>query len=71
METLLGDCNFDGDCGTENVVRCCLVNPSYSFTLNEAITKLLDANLTIDLFGFHDESQATRRVTRKFGLSKS
>ena len=71
METLLGDCNFDGDCGTENVVRCCLVNPSYSFTLNEAITKLLDANLTIDLFGFHDESQATRRVTRTFGLSKS
>ena len=56
MESLFGDIVFHGNCGTENVVRCCLINPSYSSTLQEAIAKLLDAKLMIDLFGFHDES---------------
>ena len=60
---------FDGDCGTENVVRCCLINPSYSSTLQEAIVKLLDAKLTIDLFGFHDESQGTTKVNDDTRLS--
>lgn len=54
MEILVSDCNFDGDCGSENVVRCCLVNPSYRFTLNEAITKLLDAKLTIGYIEIND-----------------
>ena len=62
MQSLFGDIEFDGDCGTENVVRCCLMNPSFSSTLQEAIAKLLDAKLTIDLFGFHDESQGTTKV---------
>ena len=61
MESLFGNFEFDGDCGTENVVRCCLINLSYSSKLQEAIAKLLDAKLTIDLFGFHDESQGTTK----------
>ena len=69
METLFDDFEFDGDCGTENVVRCCLINPSYSSTLQEAITKLLDAKLTIDLFGFHDEGQGTTKVDDDARLS--
>ena len=69
MESLFGDFEFDGDCGTENVVRCCLINPSYSSKLQEAIAKLLDAKLTIDLFGFHDESQGTTKVDDDARLS--
>ena len=69
MENLFGDFEFEGDCGTENVVRCCLINPSYSSTLQEAIAKLLDAKLTIDLFGFHDESQGITKVDDDARLS--
>ena len=69
MESLFGDFEFDGDCGTENVVRCCLINPSYISMLQEAIAKLLDAMLTIDLFGFHDESQGIIKVDDDTRLS--
>ena len=51
METFFGDYDFDCDCGTENVARCCLINPSYSSTLQKAMIKLQDAKLTIDLIG--------------------
>lgn len=33
MESLFGDFEFDGDCGIENVVRCCFINLFYSFML--------------------------------------
>ena len=56
MESLFTCFEFDGNYSTENVVRCCVINRSYSSTLQEAIGKLLDAKLMIDLFGFHDES---------------
>lgn len=49
METFFGDYDFDCDCGTENVARCCLINPSYSSTLQKAMIKLQD------LIGFDDE----------------
>ncbi|KAL9982936.1 hypothetical protein ACROYT_G005051 [Oculina patagonica] len=58
METFFGDCDVDCDCGTENVARCCLINPSYSSTLQKAMIKLRDAKLTVDLIGFDDEIQS-------------
>ena len=44
MESLFGDLEFDADCGTENVVRCYLINPSYSSTLQEAVAKTTTAH---------------------------
>ena len=55
METFFGDYDFDCDCGREKVASCFLINPSYSSTLQNAMIKLQDAKLTIDLIGFDDE----------------
>ena len=40
------------ECGTENVVRVTLVNPSFQASLEKAIEKLIGAGLRIDKFGF-------------------
>ena len=39
------------ECGTENVVRVCLVNPAFKASLMKAITKMESAKLTIGRFG--------------------
>jgi len=62
MESSFDYFEVNGDCSTDNVVRCCLIKLSYSSMLQEAIAKLLDAKLMIDLFGFHDENQGTTKV---------
>ena len=40
------------ECGTENVVRICLVDPSFHFSLSLALGKLQGSNLVIEHFGF-------------------
>ena len=59
MESLPGCVNLDevGECGTENAVRVCLVNPSFNASLQVALKKLEDAKLIFDQFGFHVENQ--------------
>lgn len=39
-------------CGTENVVRVTIVNPSFQQTLSNAVEKMMEAKLQIDKFGF-------------------
>ena len=54
MENILQDADIVDaeECGTENVVRVCLVNPAFKPSLSTAIQKLQSAKLTIDQFGF-------------------
>ena len=40
------------DCGTEKVVRVCLVDPSFQGSLSWALRKLQDKKLVVDQFGF-------------------
>ena len=40
------------ECGTENVVRICLVDPSFHSSLSLALGKLQHAKLLIEHFGF-------------------
>ena len=44
------------DCGTENVVRVTLVNPSFQPSLSSALSKMIEAKLRIDNFGFNVDS---------------
>ncbi len=41
------------DCGTENVVRVTLANPSFQSSLMSAVEKMMEANLHLDRFGFN------------------
>jgi len=54
FESVLGEADsIDVDeCGTENVVRICLVDPSFHSSLSLALGKLQDAKLVIEHFGF-------------------
>ena len=36
------------DCGTENVVRVSLINPSFQSSLSNALAKMIEAKLQID-----------------------
>ncbi|KAL9973576.1 hypothetical protein ACROYT_G020049 [Oculina patagonica] len=55
FESVLGEADsIDVDeCGTENVVRICLVDPSFHSSLSVALGKLQIAKLVIEHFGFH------------------
>ncbi|XP_078367680.1 uncharacterized protein LOC144651614 [Oculina patagonica] len=55
FESVLGEADsIDVDeCGTENVVRICLVDPSFHSSLSVALGRLQDAKLVIEHFGFH------------------
>ncbi|KAJ7315079.1 hypothetical protein OS493_038971 [Desmophyllum pertusum] len=48
------------ECGTENVVRVCLVDPSFNSSLSLALGKLHDAKLVIDQFGFQSDGPVIR-----------
>ena len=63
FESFVGDADsVDLDeCGTENVVRVCLVNPSFYSSLSWALKKLQDAKLVIDQFGFQLDGSAVPR----------
>ena len=63
FESFVGDADsVDLDvCGTENVVRICLVNPSFYSSLSWALRKLQDAKLVIDQFGFQLDGSAVPR----------
>ena len=54
FESVLGEADsIDVDeCGTDNVVRICLVDPSLHSSLSLALGKLQDAKLLIEHFGF-------------------
>ena len=43
------------DCGTEKVVRVCLVDPSFQGSLSWALSKLQDKKLVVDQFGFQKD----------------
>ena len=47
------------ECGTENVVRVCLVQSSFKSVLSDAIAKIQGAKLITDRFGFDDTTQST------------
>lgn len=63
FESFVGDADsVDLDeCGTENVVRICLVDPSFHSSLLWAMRKLQDVNLVIDQFGFQLDGSAVPR----------
>lgn len=63
FESSVGDADsVDLDeCGTENVIRICLVDPSFYFSLSWALRKLQEAKLVIDQFGFQLDSSAVPR----------
>ena len=68
MENVLQDPDaIDADeCGTENVVRVCLVNPAFKASLSNAIKKMQSAKLTIDQFGFDSSTpEATSETTNE------
>ena len=44
------------DCGTEKVARVWLTNSCFGSTLKRTITKLQDAKLPIEMFGFHADN---------------
>ena len=44
-------------CGTENVVRVCVVQSSFTSVLSDAIAKIQGAKLTLDRFGFDGTTQ--------------
>ena len=44
------------DCGTEKVVRVTLVSPSFQPSLSSALSKMIEAKLRIDKFGFNVDS---------------
>ena len=46
------------DCGTENVVRVTLLNSSFQPSLTNALSKMIEAKLQIDKFGFNVASVA-------------
>ena len=67
MDSLLGEEDFmdTQDCGTEKVARVWLTNSCFGSTLKRSITKLQDAKLQIDMFGFHaDNPQSGDEETR-------
>ena len=67
MDSLLGEEDFMDmqDCGTEKVARVWLTNSCFGSTLKRSITKLQDAKLQIDMFGFHaDNPQSGDEETR-------
>ena len=49
------------DCGTEKVVRVWLVDPEFHGSLSLAVQKLQDVKLTVDQFGFNDDSPRINR----------
>ena len=63
FESFLGDAgSVDLDeCGTENVVRVWLVDPSFHSSLSRALRKLHDAKLVIDQFGFQLDGTGIQR----------
>lgn len=63
FERFVGDADsVDLDeCGTENVVRICLVDPSFYSSVSWALRKLQDAKLVIDQFGFELDGSAVPR----------
>ena len=58
MDSLLDEEDFmdTQDCGTEKVARVWLTNSYFGSTLKRSITKLQDAKLQIDMFGFHTDN---------------
>lgn len=52
------DIDIEG-CGTENVVRVCVVQPSFRSVLSDAIAKIQGAKLILDRFGFDGTTQGT------------
>ena len=67
MDSLMGEEDFmdTQDWGTEKVARVWLTNSCFGFTLKCATTKLQDAKLQIDMFGFHaDNPQSGDEETR-------
>ena len=63
FESFVGDADSVDlyECGTENVVRICLVNPLLYSSLSWALRKLQDAKLVIDQFGFQFNGLAVPR----------
>jgi len=63
LESFVGDAgSVDLDeCGTENVVRVWLVDPSFHSSLSWALRKLQDAKLVIDQFGFQLDGTGIHR----------
>ena len=59
MESVLGEGDLmdSQDCGTEKVTRVWLTNLTFSSTLQLSITKLQDAKLEIDMFGFQEDNR--------------
>lgn len=59
MESVLGEGDLmdSQDCGTEKVTRVWLTNSTFSSTLQLSITKLQDAKLEIDMFGFQEDNR--------------
>ncbi|KAL9960800.1 hypothetical protein ACROYT_G034302 [Oculina patagonica] len=54
------------DCGTENVVRVTLVNPSFQPSLASAVEKMVESKLQIDRFGFNTpETTLTSGIEEK------
>lgn len=54
------------ECGSENVVRVTLVNPSFQQSLTRAIEKIIEAKLQLDRFGFTlSETSATSGIEEK------
>ena len=54
IESFVGDADSVDleECGSENVVRICLVDPSFHSSLSWALRKLQDIKLVIDQLGF-------------------
>jgi len=63
FESFVGDADsVDLDkCSTENIVRICLVDPSFHCSLSWALKKLQDVKLVIDQFSFQLDSLAVPR----------
>ena len=54
------------ECGSENVVRLTLVNPSFQQSLTRAIEKIIEAKLQLDRFGFTlSETSTTSGIEEK------
>ena len=54
------------ECGSENVVRVTLVNPSFQQSLARAIEKIIEAKLQLDRFGFTlSETSTTSGIEEK------
>ena len=58
MDSLLGEGDLmdSQDCGTEKVTRVWLTNLNFGSTLKLSVTKLQDAKLDIDMFGFEEDN---------------